>query len=168
MLLISITLTVVVYAQHSQGDINLSVGLGIAPTYGVSGGLPISLSGELGITNDISVGGYLSFSTASKSFLGGKWNYSFFILGTRGSYHFLQSEKLDPYAGLMLGYIIASSNWTGDDVSFNDSSATSGVGWSLYGGARYKINDKISAFGELGYGTSVLRIGINLLGITAP
>ena len=154
------------YAQHVQGDINANVGLGIAPVFGVGKVKlpPVGVSVEYGIQDDISVGGYLGFSQYGEEFQGGKWRYSYIIIGPRASYHLSNllkaPEELDLYAGVFLGYLVGTSRWDGDGPEIGKSKV-GGLGWSGHLGARYAIQENLSVFGEVGYGISVLQIGVS-------
>ncbi|MEM1328325.1 MAG: outer membrane beta-barrel protein [Bacteroidota bacterium] len=150
--------------NFQQGDIDINAGVGLIRTFysGASTVLPpLSISGEYGINDKISVGGFMGFSTARESWYGADYNYSFFILGARASYHFTIWEQLDTYGGLMLGYNKVSVSY--DDAFGSDfidyDVAADAMALSAYVGARYPISDKFTVYGELGYGISVLNIG---------
>ena len=90
-------------------------------------------------------------------------------MGLRGAYHFnefVKIDKLDLYAGLMLGYNIASETFSSTDPSRTNiayyGSSYGGFAYSFFGGARYRFTDNIGVFGELGYGISILNIGLNI------
>jgi hypothetical protein len=166
----------------SKGEKVINLGIGIGSYYGGTGyksGLPpISVSYEQGIIDglldgkaSIGVGGYMALST-------NKWEssyptptgnvtygykYSYFVLGARGAFHYQLIDKLDTYAGLMLGYNIVGSKYYGYDLGAFTPSATgtSGLGYSGFIGARYQLTEKITAFAELGYGVSPLQLGVS-------
>jgi hypothetical protein len=148
-----------------EGDKLLNIGVGLSSYYY---GHPIGLSYEVGITEDISVGGQLDYNSGSYDDYYGynyRYRYSAYYLGARGSYHFnrvlnINENKIDLYAGLGLGY--RSFKW-------NDSYYGSGYGYS-YGsglflnyfiGGKYYFTNKVGAFLELGYtGLSSSRVGL--------
>ena len=158
----------------SKGDKVGQIGIGIGSYIGGSGYKttipPISGSFEYGIVDglldgkaSIGVGGYLAY-TANKfevplldSSHGFKNNY--FILGARGAFHYQFIEKLDTYAGLMLGYHIVSGKYFGDGPSMNNAAA-SAFGYSAFIGARYYFTEQFAAFAEVGYGIAALELGI--------
>ncbi len=149
----------------SKNDKLLNIGVGLSSYYY---GNPIGLSYEVGITDDISVGGQLDYNSGSYDDYYGyssRYRYSAYYLGARGSYHFnrvlnINQNKMDLYAGLGLGY--QSFNW-------NDSYNGSGYGYD-YGsglflnyfiGGKYYFTNKVGAFVELGYtGLSSSRVGL--------
>lgn len=151
-------------AQHAAGDKNLNIGIGLGSTF-ADGDIsipPIGASFEVGIKDNISVGGYLGYTATSFGVLGGDWKYSYTIIGARGSYHFdvLGNEKIDTYGGLMLGYNVVSVDY--GNTGFTTGGAASGISYSLYVGGRYAFSDKLGAFAELGYGIAYLQLGANL------
>ena len=156
------------------GDKVINVGLGIGATWysgtGYKTGFP-PLSGtfEYGVTElgpgILGIGGYLGFSSYKwEDVYGGSsygWKYSNTIIGARGNYHYNFHEKLDTYAGLMLGFNIIRSKATGDWPSGYDFTAnSSGFIWSIYVGGRYYFTDTFAAMLELGYGIAWLNIGV--------
>ncbi|MEM9886651.1 MAG: hypothetical protein AAF849_12230 [Bacteroidota bacterium] len=153
--------------HFSKGQIDVNAGIGLLRTFYSNTSTvmpPLSVSAEYGITDAISVGGFIGLSTAREDWFGGNVNYTFFILGARGSYHFNIFDKMDTYAGLMLGYNNVSANF--DDVFDGDfydyNAAASAMALSAYVGGRYNIKEQISIYGELGYGISVLNLGISI------
>ena len=155
-------------AQHSLGDFNLNLGIGLRPTFGNGTSVlpPIGASGEYGIQDDLSVGGYIAYATYKENYQTlGKFRYSYIIIGPRASYHLgnlLKTPKeLDPYVGAFLGYTIGSTKWDGAG-NIPTTSSIGGLGWSGHIGARYQVSDNLRLFGELGYGISVLQVGVSL------
>ena len=163
--LFAITLVQEVNAQKfEQGQIDLNLGVGLVPTFGAGDvGIPLSLSVDYGFNDQISLGGYLGYAGSSDNipFLG-KISYNYIIVGARGAYHFDLSEKLDTYAGLFLGYNVASVSIENSLAGAPEPDAAGGFTYSLFAGARYHFTDQIGAFGEVGYGISILNLGLTL------
>ncbi len=154
-------------SNFAKGDIDINAGIGLLKTYYSSTSTvmpPLSVSAEYGITDKISVGGFLGFSTAREEWFGGQVDYTFLILGARGSYHFKIWDKMDTYGGLMLGYNVVSGNYTDnlEGAYYDFDVAASGMALSGYLGGRYNIKDNLSVYGEIGYGISVLNLGVSL------
>ena len=119
----------------------------------------------------VSLGGYVGIKTYKYGFVDNtgfaysyKWNYT--IFGVRGAYHFtgINVENLDLYAGVMIAYDnlnFTYSNNSGTTFSGNAGSYNSGLGVSVFGGARYYFAGNLAVYGELGYGVSILGIGLS-------
>lgn len=182
-LLLSLLVVVFAFTQlHAQestfkkGDkvINLGIGLGSTLYTGTGykmGIPPISGSLEIGIVNllndkaSIGVGGYVVYSSHKYSYsyfiYTDAWTYSNFIIGARGAFHYALVNKLDTYAGLILGFNIASAKWTGTGTETTHSSS-GGLVSSEFIGARYFISNNFAVMAELGYGITYLNLGIAL------
>jgi outer membrane protein W len=150
--------------SYDVGNKLLNVGVGLGSTLsgsGINSTLPpIGLSFEYGFTEKISGGAYVGYSSASQDLGAGfKANYTYTILGARGSYHFATSDKLDPYFGLTLGYNVATATIEPTSPFLTVASA-SAVLYSLHLGSRYYFTDNIGAFAELGYGIAYLQLGV--------
>ena len=151
----------------SKGDkvVNVSIGLG-SSIYGsgFTGGIPpIGLSLEYGIKDNLfddksslGIGAYGGFTTADF----GMGTYTSILVGARGLLHYQLVEKLDTYAGLMLGYNIASVKYSSAYVGIGGVS-TGGLIYAGFIGARYYFTPKFAALAELGYGIAVLNLGVS-------
>ena len=105
--------------------------------------------------SSIGIGGMLGYTQVK--FKNSDWKASTTILGVRGALHYEFVNKLDTYAGLMLGYNIYSwkgSGWTGN------SSGDLALG--VYLGARYYFTDSFAVLAEIGYGAAYLNLGVAL------
>jgi len=145
-----------------QGDKLLNIGVGLGSQFmasGAKGTPPVGLSLEFGVSDKISVGAYAGYAGAKVETGFGDWKYNYIIVGGRGSYHFdFGVENLDPYAGALLGYNIAS-------VSTDSNLPTASAGgfiWGAHAGARYFFSPKFGAFAEVGYGIAWLNVGVAL------
>lgn len=147
---------------YEQGDKLLNLGVGVGSQFmaaGAKGTPPVGLSLEFGMSDKISVGAYAGYAGAKVETMVGDWKYNYIIVGGRGSYHFdFGVENLDPYAGAILGYNIAS-------VSSDSNLPTASAGgfiWGAHAGARYFFSPRFGAFGEVGYGIAWLNVGVAL------
>ena len=134
-------------AQYEKGDKLLNIGVGLRSFY-----IPIGASLEVGITDEISVGGMAAVASWS-----GYGSVTYF--GARGSYHVnellkLNEEKLDLYAGAGLGY----QSW---NYKYSVGSYGSGVFPLFFIGGRYYFKPKIAVFAEAGGGYAGLNGGIS-------
>ena len=169
-----------------QGTNYVNVGYGFGLGYGrllnaynaydgykFSGFGPAFISYERGVTDNIGVGGSVSFSS-----YGAKWNqdggsqtyaYSYrwttLSILARGYYHFnVRSDKFDPYAGVGLGFLKYGYKWTSTDPGFDEASNSVSLGtpfgYQIFAGARYMFSDKVGGYAEVGYGVSVMNFGL--------
>lgn len=164
MILTLVAISEMALAQHEAGDMNLNVGIGLGNTL-VAGSQsipPIGASFEYGIKDEISVGGFLGYTSSDFTYPGGDWKYSYTIIGLRGSYHydFLGNEKIDTYGGAMLGYYLLNVDYGNSGVTTGGDAGS--VAYTVYVGGRYAFSDKIGAYAELGYGIAFLQLGANI------
>ncbi|MDR2810874.1 MAG: hypothetical protein LBB84_10035 [Tannerellaceae bacterium] len=147
--------------QKGTNIVNLGVGLGshipveVSFEHSIVDGL---IQGENGA---IGVGAYAGWYSYSDSYAGGKLRYNDFVIGARGTFHYQFVDKLDTYAGVMLGYDIVSSKWDGNGL-FEGSTSASAFSSSFFLGARYYFAPSIAAYSELGYGIAYLSVGVAL------
>lgn len=169
--LLAILFAVAAEAQNTtftEGDKVLNVGLGIGSTlytgsaYG-SSIPPLSASLEFNVVDEvfdenssIGVGGYLGYAGYNYNFGGADYGFNNIILGGRGALHYQFIDKLDTYAGLLLGYRVV--NWNSNDQF--GSAASGGFISSFFIGGRYYFNENIAGMLELGYGIAYLNIGV--------
>ena len=78
------------------------------------------------------------------------------MIGARGMFHYQFAPKLDTYAGLMLGYHIAS--YSSNVNSYGLSASGFDLGVIL--GARYFFTDRVGMFTELGYSIPYWNLGV--------
>lgn len=150
------------FAQPKKGDLDLSPAIGAGFTYSV-GSIsmpPVGASLDYNLDEKVSVGGIATYARSSFPLSDGKYALNYITVGARAFYHFSGTEKLDPYAGVFLGYTIFTATWKGanadPDYNFNFSLFHPGA----FGGGRYKLKERLSLFAELGY--PILRAGVNL------
>ncbi len=182
--------SLVINAQSfDQGQKDINIGVGIGNTYVSSnssstsaGGSttsntvtpPLSGTFEFGVTDMISVGGFIGYTGSTWSYKYGNYEdkrvYSYYIFGAKGAFHFaklIRAEKVDLYAGMTLGDVIEKETYTTTNPApgYNSTSTQQSGGGFLFlpfVGCRYRFTDNFGVFGELGYGLSLANIGINL------
>ena len=173
------------HAQFDEGDNVLGVGVGLGGNYGIGfSGAGVSQTPAMALHFDHGMGylgpgtwglggflGYKSFKyvydnryTSNNYTSSYKWTYT--VIGARGTWHYNEwhgTSQLDTYGGLMLAYRISSfkdeTNYPTGAVRFNAGSY-SGVNLTGLLGARYFFTDKIGAYMEVGFGVSVLQLGL--------
>ena len=152
--------------SFGKGDNVAGLNVGFGGSYGV----PVSLTYERGIHKinnkmSIGVGAIAGYGGSSESMIWGKWKYSNILLGARGAWHYTAIKKLDLYAGLTLGYDVASAKFTWNDPKDEQtigklSASAGGFLWGAYAGARYYFNKSFGVNAEVGYGLAYLNIGV--------
>lgn len=118
-------------------------------------GFPLSFGGLVGIAkSEYDYGSYYEDY---------KWTYTYIVIGGRAAYHLkLNSPKIDPYGGLMLGYnIVSYKEPDGWNPYYDYSGGDSYLMYGFYGGARYFFNPNMAVYAEIGYGFGYLNLGIS-------
>jgi len=165
-----------VNAQESMfnlGDkvVNLGIGLGntlYSGTYYSMGVPPVSLSYEQAVADQIlekgviGVMGYVGYTSYKYDYLGWGYKYSNIILGAGGLFHYPLIDKLDTYAGILLGYNIANASEFGTSIGWDYSATSGGFVFSGFVGARYYFAPKFAAFAQVGYGIAYLTLGVSI------
>jgi len=164
--------------EKGNHGINLGIGLGNIGYTGSYYSFFPSINGsyELGIvevpmgselTGVVGVGGYLGwvpFKYGLDSWTDDSWYWSGsrFVIAARGTYHFVFHDKLDPYAGVLVGLDIENWKWHGDSSYPDEYAFDSSVGamGGIFVGARWFFTDNIAAYAELGYMVSVFNVGV--------
>jgi hypothetical protein len=158
--------------QPGEKIVQAGLGFGVAGVYGDLTIPPISLSIDIAKEIEgypISFGGLIGYTSSKDEYKSGtywwKWTYSYLLIGARAAYHLkMESDKIDPYGGLMIGYYIVSNTF---DDNFDDwwtydySAKSSYMAYGFYGGARYFFNPKMAVYAELGYGFGYLNLGLS-------
>ncbi len=148
--------------SFQDGDFAVQAGLGLIPTFAYYGDItipPISVAVDYGKTIadlPLSFGGFLGY-TSSKYY--SYYELSYLIIGARAAYHVdFEVKNLDAYAGVMLGYNVIMEKVL--DSTYHGSYGSGALAFSGYVGARYFFTDNLAAYGELGYGISVISLGV--------
>lgn len=167
-------------AQESMfnlGDQVVNVGIGLGSVYGIGTYYkttvpPISISYEKAIVDEIlekgviGVGAYAGYTSYKWHYVYSTydygWRYTNIILGARGNFHYPLLDKLDTYAGVLLGYNIVISSSFGTTGTYDYSPDSGRIAFAGYLGGRYYFSDKFSGFAELGYGIAYLTVGLGI------
>lgn len=143
--------------------------------FGLSGwGIPVYVSYDLNVADNINVGGGLSFQSKTESWGNGfgSANYRHTIIGIQGigQYYFDEliglDEQFDVYGGASLGFYIWNTNTVSNANGFSDSysgSGSGGLSLGLIAGGRYYFNDQLGVNLELGAANilSGARLGVS-------
>ena len=155
----------------SIGLSNYNYGYG---SYGI-GLPPISAAVDVGIVDgliadraSVGVGGYAGLSSYSYKYYDYyKENMTRMCFGVRGTFHYQLSNKLDTYAGLMLGLYTYSysykdnyNNNYNDLYDYYNNSNHSNLSFSGFVGTRYYFSKAMALNAEVGYGFTYISAGI--------
>ena len=99
--------------------------------------------------SSLGIGGTIGYKQNKYEISGWGWKYTYFLVGARGTLHYAFVDKLDTYAGLMLGYRISTSKEIGSAVG--DASNYGGFTSDFFVCGRYYFTEKFGVFLELGY-----------------
>jgi len=140
-----------------KGDKMINLGLGLGSSFGSLSLPPISASFDYGVADNLINGDNGSISVGAQVGFAGSKYANIGLFGARGAFHYQFAPKLDTYAGLMLGYHIASVSETG---YYGNSLVGSGFDLGVVLGARYFFTPRIGAFTELGYSLPYWNLGV--------
>ena len=107
-------------------------------------------------------GGYFGYSASKVNYTYGRTDKSLkYIIGARGYIHYALIDKLDTYGGVLLGYksdvtIVDNSEYP----EYNSKSTDGAPVVTLFAGCRYFFTDNIAGMAELGWGMSVITLGV--------
>lgn len=169
--------------RFEKGDIEISAGVGVLPTFFADQSKTIvpPLSARIGyrVSNNLSLAAYAAFSSSETNQIdlpdGSVTHYEndFLIVGIRGAAHTNRLDNWDIYGGFLLGYNIPevtenrTFNTNGDAAPVEDAPSFSRppentFTYSGFVGASYYFGKRLGAFAEVGYGISLLNVGLNL------
>ncbi len=145
-------------AQNIENKDNIIyLGFGIDPFYrGYQKNIgPLMLGYERIITDIIGIGRFGVGGTVAQSWYGG--GYGRTALLAKAAYHFdFNVTGLDFYAGAGLGTYF----YNFDNHYYGKHSGRVGFGHHIFAGLRYFFTDNVGVWTELGYGYSLLNVGV--------
>lgn len=157
--------------SFEKGDKVLNLGVGFGGNYysGYSGSshtpllaaaFDVSILDGILDKGTVGIGGYVGYQSAKWDETGYGWKLTNLLIGPRGTFHYPFVDKLDTYAGLLLGYHSVKWTYTGNwPTTHNDKGST--VYFSGFVGARYYFTNSIGAYLELGSGSlGLANIGV--------
>lgn len=164
-------------------NVLLNVGLGVGSPYYYGGSSmtfpPLSASVEymMSIPNDplngkLGIGGLIGVAGSryyrDRYFYGPNGGYyeqrfTYYLMGVRVNYHFINQDKIDFYLGLMLGYRWWTYNFYTDIPNlprgYVEPRRSAWLALGAHIGFRYFFTPKFALFSELGYNISWLTLG---------
>jgi outer membrane protein W len=85
----------------------------------------------------------------------------------RVNYHFLTSDKFDPYVGIGVGYSLWSFTYSSNEgsvlgISSGGGIAFPGIAFEGSVGCRYYVAPAFAIWAEVGYGVDIVQLGVNV------
>jgi hypothetical protein len=166
--------------SFKPGDIELAAGVGVISTYAKDGATtiapPVNLRMDVRLSPNFSLGAYAAYASFERNGrilpTGAVQDISneSFQAGLRATAHGQVGEKFNIYGGGMLGYDMATVEESidgqpkskGDEPSFIRPEANNNaLIYSAFIGATYYPKSNLGFFGEVGYGNSLLNVGVS-------
>ncbi|MCB9276773.1 MAG: hypothetical protein H6564_22255 [Lewinellaceae bacterium] len=177
-----LTVPFFLHAQYSKparafgaGQVDLQAAVGLFPTYLAdrpeSVLPPLQLGVRWLVSKNFSLGAVGGYSTSRSKEMSlfdsirGRWENTTYFLGLQNGFHYTQIEDWGLYGGfcLLYQYAMVSSN----DPDFEKAMRHTGIQESsgkmaltAYIGTRFALSAHASVFTELGYGISLLKVGV--------
>lgn len=161
--------------QLSEGNSMINLGVGLSSYYTSGTGYNMSLppvegTFEYMITENISVGAFVgAYGSKYETNFDLAYNFSskfsYIDGGALGNFHFVNDDKFNAYVGAKLGYVSVSTSTDSNDDYLDELLETldytdSGIIYGVQLGGRYFVSEKFAINAELGYGISLLKIGV--------
>ncbi len=155
----------------TKNSIVLSAGVGIGTALDIGRTVvpPIVFQGEYGVADQlfdahsaIGVGLCVGYAAGHKVY-----DRMFYqdinsvLLGVRGTFHYEFVERLDTYAGIMLGGNIANTRNEGIWPGHGNPPRNGGFVGDFYLGAKYYVLPYMAVYGEFGFGVAYFTLGVS-------
>lgn len=137
------------YGQNSlpKGSSQLNLGVGLS-----GWGIPVYIGMDFGVSNDITLGGELSFRSYNERWKSNRYRHSIIGISGNANYHFNRvldiPDNFDFYAGLNLGFYV----WSSPDSYQGGHRSGLGIGGQI--GGRYFFTDRTGINLEFGGGNA--------------
>lgn len=158
-----------------KNDVVLSAGVGIGTAVDIGRTVvpPISFKAEYCLLDRLfddrsalGVGGYMGFAAGRKTYA--YYGYNRFsqrindvMIGACGTFHYQFVNRLDTYAGLMLGGTIANTRNEGVWTLGGNPPRHGGFLFDVFVGARYYVIPNLAVYGEFGFGVAYFNLGVS-------
>ncbi|MDR0940714.1 MAG: hypothetical protein LBM68_00650 [Bacteroidales bacterium] len=141
-----ISLSVAHAQEFGKGTKTLKLGAGLNH-WGLPTGLvefEVGIVDKLGVDGlNLGVGGVAGFNMRHH----GAWNESNFVISTQGFAHYMPVDRLDCYAGFIIGARIYNNKYSQNDDLFDSNSGVKPI-FSPTIGARYQFSSGFGAYGN--------------------
>ncbi|HMQ63142.1 MAG TPA: hypothetical protein PKE06_20835 [Flavilitoribacter sp.] len=168
------------FTNFKPGNVEFAAGIGVLPTYFKDKATtvvpPVSARLDVRVTPGFTLGAFAGYSSYTKEKLSAPSgavthieNESLMI-GLRAAMHALRVTNTDIYGGFQLGYEIPNVNTVAtqvptdsprDDIQPSFSRpAENKLVYSGFIGASHYLTKRVGFYGEVGFGISVLNVGL--------
>ena len=170
--------TVSAQTTFKKGDIEFATGIGLLPTFAKDNATtvvpPVSARLNIRLASNFSLGAYAAFSSSEAHQVGlpggaiRDVSNEFYLFGLRGAVHANRMDNWDIYGGAMLGYNVpkVDDNITKEKSDVDGPTYSRPAGneftYSAFVGASYYPIKNIGLFAEVGYGISILNMGVSV------
>lgn len=161
---------------YEKGEMVIGLGIGVLPTLASptirSTTPPISLNVNYRIAKKASIGAFAAYGATSfnsdlpeHAVIPRSSESKQYMFGVRGAAHY-DVNKTDFYGGLMLGYsyeetITNISQPDNDEIPTDPVLKNGKVLYTAFLGVNQRLTNKLGVFGEVGYGVSIFKFGVN-------
>ncbi len=179
-----ILISIATVNAQSSSKLQLSAGVGVVPTFFkdqvTTNVPPISLTLGYKVAEKFSLSAFASYSSTTSATI--KYNdgstnvftNDMLMIGIRPAVHFVNLDKWDVYGGFSLAYnvpMVNVDNTPSDEPLYGDDKpntptpsfyreAENNFTYSGFVGASYLVKKNFGIFGEVGYGISLLNVGV--------
>jgi opacity protein-like surface antigen len=158
-----------------RGQMDIQAGLGIFPTYLADRPEiimpPLQVGARYMVSQYVSLGAFAGYSLSQSrekilhDSIRGRWFNQSYFLGTELGFHYTKIDNWDLYGGLSLLYQYVRLE--ADNPEFEKAMRQTGIQarrgkatMTAFIGSRFALSDRFTLFAELGYGVSLLKVGI--------
>lgn len=167
------TITITQAQSIKKGDLTANASIGLLPTYFMDGGSmitpPVQIGAEYRLAEIISIGAFAGYSNYDgqpyENLDGSIYQVSTesMVAGLRLGAHTTTFDKWDLYGGFQVGYATPNVEYTvlnAGEQRFPRPKVREGLIYSGYVGVTGSVTDRIGVFGEIGYGISLISVGV--------
>ncbi len=158
-----------------RGQVDIQAGLGIFPTYVADRPETMLPPLQLGVrymaSQFLSIGAFGGYSQSQsrekllRDSIRGRWYNQSYFLGMEYGFHYTKLANWDLYGGLSLLY--QHIRIEADNPEFEKAMRQTGIKprhgkatMTAFIGSRFALSDRYTVFAELGYGVSLLKVGM--------
>lgn len=170
------TITMADAQTVKKGDVVFQTGVGLLPTYFMDKGKmlvpPVSASVDYRMGSILSVGAFGAYSSTETNTIkledgsAFKWQNDSWMAGVKVAAHSANFDRVDVYGGFTLGYQIpdikANVEIPGEQRLPEPTNVKNHWIYAGFVGVAGYLTPHLGVYGELGYGISLLNVGVSI------